>query len=497
MILNQHGHPISSGRDYEGATQGARSNGWAASPSGVNRINRGSAQTLTNRSRAGQRNSPILRSGIGQRTTAEVGKGFTLLSTCYDQEYADAATKLWNVSRFELDPNGQLNDAAIADLCVRTRLAAGEIFIRRIRRRLRDGLTVPLQVELLEGEFCPISLNRKLPNGNRIIQGVEFKRRRIVAYWFYLDHPHDGLDSASLTRLERVPAADVIHHFKPERAGAVRGVPTTSAVLLKDKTFRDYDDAELVRKKERAPYTGFLSRQDDDPMDSEAAEYDPATGDPLFEDSDAAPRYESVEGGTMLRGLLGEKMTLFDGDNTGQGYADYMRWQALQIAAGQEVPYPMVTGDWNGLNDRLVRAMLQPFHRSVSFDQTNLSGFQVMFGIWCWVMDAAVQVGKLDAPGYADNPWFYRAVDVRPDAFKHLHPEQDIKARQRAIDGNLSNVDAEAADNGRDIEKNMQINAQRLAQWQRICRENGVENPGNMTGVFSASNTPTSGVGNE
>ncbi len=481
-IVGVDGRPIRRSQAYEGATNQSRAMTWNAPGIGPNRALASAVGPLRNRTRAGYRNSLLLRSGINKNVTNEVGKGFTLISVCKDDGFKTELNALWKIVATQLDPWGDMNFGAIIDLSVRSRRMSGEVFIRRLRRRSSANLAVPIQVELLESDLCPISLNKKLKNGNRIIQGIEFRGKVKVAVWFYKSHPDDGIEMASLFDLERVPIKDVIHHYKQTRPGQVRAEPDAAVALLKDKTFGDYDDAELVRKKNRAAFTGFLYREQ---FEEDDWDFNPTTGKPLYDDSGKSAENNSVDVGTMLRGVPGEKLQLFEGDNTGQGYKDYIRWQALQLGAGQDVPYPLLTGDWSGLNDRLVRAILNEYRRGIGFDQENLSGFQVAYGIWRWVVESAITTGRLSAPGFANDPYQYLALDIRFDAFKHLHPEQDINTRRKAVDSHISNVESEAADYGHDLDDNMRRNAKAKKRWQEICKEEGVENPGNLPGLFN------------
>ncbi|PMN73164.1 phage portal protein [Enterovibrio norvegicus] len=486
VIVGLNGQPLAS-QPYEGATRAPRGEGWTAPSVGPNRALASAAKPLRNRTRAGYRNSLLMRSGLNKNTTNEVGKGFTLLSTCIDDTFRQASNGLWKIVANELDPWGDLNFGGLLHLAVLSRRMSGEVFIRRVHRRIDAGLEVPVQVELLEADMCPHDLNRRLSPTRRIIQGIEFDGKKKVAVWFYKAHPDDGIDVASLNQLERVPARDVIHHYKPSRPGQVRAEPETAAVLLKDRTYHEYDDAELVRKKDRSAFTGALYRES---FGEDDWEFDPHTGKAKFADSTAHDTSETVRAGTMLRMLPGEKLQLFDGDDTGAGYKDFVRAQWLLMSAGQEIPYPLLTGDWEGLNDRLVRAMLNEYRRAIGFDQTNLSGFQVVQGIWRWVIEAAILVGKLDAPGFANDRWKYFALDIRPDAFKHLHPEQDINARNKAVSSHISNAEREAAEYGTDIENNMRINARLLKQWEDICAEEKVTTPSKLGGLFTPQDNP-------
>jgi capsid protein len=63
---------------------------------------------------------------------------------------------------------------------------AGECFLRFRPRRPEDGLSVPLQLQMLSSEHLPLGKCETLPNGNEIIFGIELDRiGRRVAYHFH------------------------------------------------------------------------------------------------------------------------------------------------------------------------------------------------------------------------------------------------------------------------------------------------------------------------
>lgn len=78
-------------------------------------------------------------------------------------------------------------------LACRAMFDGGECLIRLRPRRPEDGLTVPLQLQLLEPEHLPITLNRNLSSGNQVHAGIEFDALgRRMAYHPYRSHPEDG-----------------------------------------------------------------------------------------------------------------------------------------------------------------------------------------------------------------------------------------------------------------------------------------------------------------
>ncbi|MEJ1422264.1 MAG: phage portal protein [Candidatus Sedimenticola sp. (ex Thyasira tokunagai)] len=433
---------------YEGAGQGRRAASWYAPGSGPNATLSSNLNTLRNRSRAGYRNNPWIAKGINSLVTNEIGTGIIPRSTASDEDHRKAVNTLWDQSAGEFDTEGNLDFYGFQAQMVRARRTAGEVFIRRRVRRFGD-FAVPVQIQVLESEFVPMEKTEARPNGNAIQNGIEFnKRGRRVAYWMYSQHPADQQAGAT-NKLLRIPARDVIHHYLPTRPGQVRGEPDSIRALLKAHTFDSYDDAELVRKQTRSPFTGFLYREE---YDEDDYQFDPISGDPISTDSDGVPTLDS-QPGTILNGLPGEKLQLFDGDDTGQGYADFMRQQLLGIAASYDLPYELLTGDWKNVNDRLVRAILNEFHRQIEMAQDHLTTFQICHGVWRWWMDSAVVSGALDAPDYADRWRDYRSVEWRPQAWPYVHPEQDVNAKTKSIDAGLTSRDAEVAKSGWDADE--------------------------------------------
>lgn len=475
LIVGMDGQRLSMPEQpYEGATAAPRGSGWDAPSQGPNRALAASGPVLRNRSRAAYRNSCLLRSAINKNTTSEVGKGVAISSTCADDDIREALNALWKECSHQLDPWGVNSFGGILQQAVKARRTAGEVFIKRVPVRLGMGLKVPLQVEVLEAEFCPMSLTKRLPNGNRIVQGVELKGRRRVAYWFYKSHPSDSMgEITDHGQLIRVPARDVIHHFEQTRPGQMRGEPSGSAALLKDKTFAEYSDAELYRKQTRAGFTGFMYREAFG-EDDEGVQFDPATGKPLFADSEAAQQTEVVAAGTILRGVPGEKLELFEGDQGG-GYAEFAKWQTQQIAAALDLPYSLLSGDWGGLSDRTIRAIMNEYRRGIQADQTNLLGFQLCLKIWQFFVDTAIAVGLIPATGFAEDPWKFYALDLRYAAWLPHHPEQDIRSGQMAISNLFSNPEAEAAERGADIGENMKATARTIRKWRETLSAEGID----------------------
>lgn len=449
---------------YEAAAQGRRLGTWYAPGSGPASTVASNLVSLRNRVRAGYRNIPWITQAVEKRVSNEVGCGIVPRCRAEDEEFREAAQVLWARWTAASDPAGELDLYGQVAQIARTHKISGECFARLRWRRLAevgDRLPVPLQLQVLEPDHVPVEKTESLPGGGFILNGIEFDNRgHRMAFWTYPEHPAERTRGWYSGMPLRVPAADMIHHFLPVRPGQVRGEPISVSSLVKTFTFDSYDDAELVRKQTRAPYTGMLTRQQ---YAEEDYLYDPFTGEPLKKDAGGVPTLD-VQPGTILQGLPGETFMLFGGDDTGAGYADFMRQQLLAICAGHGVPYELVTGDWSKVNDRLVRQILQEFRRAVEAYQDHLLIHQVCRVVWEAFIDAAVWCGALAAPGYADGRAAYLACEWRPHAWPYIHPEQDVNAKLKSIEGKLTSRSAVVAESGWDA---ADVDADRVADEVR------------------------------
>src|SRR5690606_21693434 len=61
---------------------------------------------------------------------------------------------------------------------------------------------------------------------------------------------------------KRIPAEDVLHLYRIDRPGQVRGVPWFAPVLVRLKDLDDFDDATLMRNKVAACFAAFLRDSD-------------------------------------------------------------------------------------------------------------------------------------------------------------------------------------------------------------------------------------------
>jgi lambda family phage portal protein len=329
-------------------------------------------------------------------------------------------------------------------------LEGGEALIRLRYRRPEDGLPVALQLQVLEPEHLPVTLNTQADNGNVIRAGIEFDALgRRVAYHLYRSHPEDGalspMSGSGGNQTVRVQAYEILHLFRPLRPGQIRGEPWLARALIKLQELDQYDDAELVRKKTAAMFAGFITRlgPEDNLMGEGAAD---ANGVALA----------GLEPGTLQILEPGEDVRFSQPADVGGSYSEFLRMQFRAVAAAMGVTYEQLTGDLTQVNYSSIRAGLLEFRRRVEALQHGVIVHQLCRPLWQAWMEQAVLEGTLTMPGFArggpTRRRLYLACKWIPQGWQWVDPEKEFKALQLAIRSGLMSCSEAISSFGYDAE---------------------------------------------
>ncbi|KEQ18086.1 phage portal protein [Endozoicomonas numazuensis] len=432
---------------YTSAGQGRRSQSWIAPATGPNNSLTGNLGTLINRSRAAIRNDPWAASGLEKLVANIVGTGIKPKSEAKDDVFRKELQALFLDWTDESDADGQLDFYGQQALAMRSVLEAGECFVRFRPRKPGDGLSVPLQLQLLEAEFVPWDYNDDLKKGHKIRAGIEFNAiGQRVAYWMHKQHPSDytTLDTADL---RRVPADQVMHLYEPLRPGQLRGQPLLSQVLLRMYHLDKFDDATLLRQEIANLFTGFITKPA-----PETEKVDPLTGRPIVYDLQGVPMV-AMEPGTMQELSPGEEITFNTPPGAASNYPDFIRQQLMAVSAGIGLPYEILSGDMKGVSDRALRVVLNEFRRRIQQIQHNLLVFQLCRPVWKRWLELAVLSGAISAPDFHRNPTHYRKVKWIPQGWAYIHPVQDVQSQNLAVRSGFKSRSEVVSEQGYDSEQ--------------------------------------------
>jgi lambda family phage portal protein len=404
-------------RSYEGAATGRRASGWGRMAN-----QHGAAQAarapLGYRARYLVANNPHAAAAKAAWVAALVGTGIVPAVT------GDVSMR-WTAWTDEADADGLMDFYGLTALMVGGMIVDGEALAVMI------ATPAGLRLRVLDPDQLDASLTRPLPEGGRIVNGVEFDMfGSRVAYWIVKDRPEIGL-GLNLQPV-RVPAKDVVHLFRPDFPGQVRGVSWFAPAILRLAEHDEWHGAQLTRQKVGALLAGLITTNDGAvPFGGEAQ------GDALI---------GSLEPGAMVVLPPGKDVTFSNPPAIAQEANDFARITLHEIAAALGLPYEVLTGDLSSVNYSSIRAGLVEWRRRVEMIQHNVIVFQALRPIWRrWAMIESLQ-GRLAA----------RPQDLLPVRWitpkqQWVDPAKDVQAESEAINAGLMSRREAVAARGMDV----------------------------------------------
>lgn len=422
---------------HEAAGIGRRLRTWLPFDSGPRREHLQLAM-LRARSRDACRNNAIARAAVDRMTSDFIGSGVSPKAMAKNEGLRERLLDAWEDWSSVCDADGQTDFYGLQTLAFRAMLESGEVLALL---EPDDANGVPLKIRLLESDHLPF-LNRTLPNGNRIVDGIELDRRgRRVAYWLHPNHPGDP--NVGINEPVRVEAKRVLHLFEATRPGQLRGVPILASVLVRLKDLDEFDDAQIIRQKIANLFVGFIKRPPLDP----AAEPIGPDGNPLPADPTEQPPL-SFEPGVLQELGDGEDVEFSDPPGTPDGYKEFTRAQLHIVAAALGIPYALLTGDYTGINDRVVRVAINEYKRRAMAFIRNVLVPKFCAPVRAAWVDAAILAGVLPS-----NKPDVKATRWTPHGWPYIQPVQDIEADVLAINNKLKSRSEAVLERGYDAEK--------------------------------------------
>lgn len=413
-------------RQYDAAKITRQTQGWQTGSGSANAEILPGMSRIRNRARDLARNNEYTRNAVRALVTNTVGDGIT--GKAPDQE-------LWTYwSEYECDADGQLDFNGLIELIARHRYTDGEGLIRFRTRRPEDGLRVPLQLQVLEPDHLDENKTGPLANGNYAIAGVEFNMiGQRVAYWLYPVHPGE-VASYRLRSLEskRVPASEVIHYYRKERASQVRGISELAVAVMRIRDIADYEQAELIRKKIEACFVAFV--RTDNQVESLGGATSAAT---------SGQKQEKISPG-MIKYLANTDGVEFGNPSQSGGYGEYTNTQLHAIAAGIGVMHSQMTGDLSNFNYSSYRAGLVEFRQMIKAEQWNALVPMVLRPIALRFQQTARLIGA-QRGAVVRMPWTMPKLPW-------VDPLKDVMAAKEAHRGGMKSISETIREMGDDPE---------------------------------------------
>lgn len=261
---------------------------------------------------------------------------------------------------------------------------------------IMDGRPLNFNFNVTEG---------KADNGNTIHDGVEIdKNGAIVAYYVCSTNPNIA-GFFNKPEWIRIPAYGedtglplVYHVMDTERPEQYRGVPYLAQVIEPLLQLRRYTESELMAATVQSFFTAFITTESDpnfNPMNE--------TGDSRFSD----PNDYEMGPGTINTLLPGENVEFADPKRPATGFELFLKAMCSQIGSALEIPSELLLKQFTSSYSASRAALLEAWKAFRMRREWIISDFnEPVYEAW---FAEAVDNGRIDAPGFFDNPLIRKA----------------------------------------------------------------------------------------
>jgi lambda family phage portal protein len=446
-------------RNYQSAQAGRLLADFHGGTTSADREIRTALKTLRNRSRQLCRNNPYAARALQIYRTQVCGeKGLSLQVRArnvptgndnqgtLDQVGNAAIESEWKdwTRRGICEVTGKHSWIDCQKLVVDSLIRDGEILIHFIRSKGANKFG--FQLQFLEADFLDEEYNKDLPNGSRIVMGVEIsKTGRPLAYHIYpgSKHPYDEGQFGQAVRT-RIPADDILHLYHPERAQQTRGVPVFSNVASKMHMLDAYEESEVVASRLAASKSLFLESADGEGMDADA-----------YED-EFAPMLDT-EPGSITTLPPGVKLAPWNPDHPNSAFADFHKNVLRSIASGLGVSYVSLSNNLEGVSYSSIRQGTIEERDNMKMQQRFLIEHfaEPVFREWLRVavLNRAIPLLQNVSDPMTRIEKFTRGAHFTGRGFEWVDPQKEVNAAVNALNnGFLSYTDIQQR-YGRDPEE--------------------------------------------
>ena len=239
---------------------------------------------------------------------------------------------------------------------------------------------------------------------------------------------------------------NILHIMTWERPEQRRGIPFVSAEIELIKQFSRYMNAELAGKVVSAMLTIFITSEEDD---GKAGMEDAVNEDEKVTDDDLKLE---LAPGAIYDLPPGKKVATVDPKRSDTQFDSFVNTCITVIASSMGIPKEVLIKKYES-NYTAARAALLDFWRTVRVYRTrfNTAFNQPIYEQW---LSEAVAAGRIDAPGFFDDPAVRLAwcgCSWMGASMGHVDPLKEVNAAEVRIRNNITTEEQEAMEyNGND-----------------------------------------------
>ena len=465
---------MNSGYSNGGASRGKRfAKKWKFTSGSPKRDIEENRKILRERSRDLAMNTPLGAAAINSTRTNTIGCGL-IPKPKIDYEFLglsreEARTlekeirqefRIWAESTL-CDTADQNDFYELQQIAFSDWLRNGEEFALISYDEEREYQPYQLRIRLLEGDRVSTqgSLNgdyftdKKLENGNRIVNGVEITDSgKVVAYHICSRFPND-YDSTQtkwvrvVKRGEKTGNLNILHVFNAERAGQYRGVPFLAPVIESIKQISRYTDAEIMAAVINSMFTVFITTEQGDEISEFGGEEDEI--DDELEDEEV-----TLGSGTVNFLKNGEDVRTVAATHPTGNFDQFLAAMAKLVGAALEIAPEILLKSFNKSFSASKGAMNESWKAIKMRRGWFINDFcQVIYELW---LAESVSKGRIHAPGFFNNIVIRKAYSnctwVGPTQGQ-LEPGKEVAAAVQRVNAGFSTREDEcAALNGSDFD---------------------------------------------
>lgn len=328
------------------------------------------------------------------------------------------------------------------------RVADGESF-GLLTSNDRVDARVKLDVKLIEAD--QVASPSLTPDRSRYIDGILFDADgNPVTYDVLREHPGDATFGLG-ENFDTIPAASVLHYYRCDRPGQIRGIPDITPALPLFAQLRRFTLAVLAAAETAADFAGILYT--DAPANGEA---------------DAAEPFEPIE--LEKRMLLtmpgGWKMSQMRSEQPSTTYAEFKKEILNEIARCLNMPFNVAAGNSSGYNYASGRLDHQTYFKSIRVEQTQLARVVLDRILMAWLREAVLIEGYLPnslrtLDSTFEHQWFW-------DGHEHVDPAKEANAQKIRLANHTTTLAIEFARQGRDWETELKQRAKELSLMRKL-----------------------------
>jgi lambda family phage portal protein len=323
---------------------------------------------------------------------------------------------------------------------VMARVGDGEGFGKLIDNP-RQGLLASLDVRLIEADqVTEDSLASGWPDHT---DGIRYDANgNPISYTILDEHPGSSLGSISKGR--SVPARDVVHLFRADRPGQLRGIPEITPALPLFAQLRRYTLA-VIQAAEAAADFAVIMKTNMPP--GEAAEMD---GQWLEME---------MQRGQMVFAPEGWDPAQMKAEQPTTSYADFKHEILNEIARCLNMPFNIAAGNSSGYNYSSGRLDHQTYYRSIRIGQNQLERVVMDRLFSAWLLEVSLH---LDLPATPlRHHWFW-------DGQEHVDPAKDANAQATRLKSHTTTLATEYAKQGKDWEEELKQRGKEKALMDQL-----------------------------